>query len=207
MFRSLRHAAQVAGLSQYLPGHPCKNGHWAYWRVNGGCVTCGNERKAAWVKANPSRARAYGRAHYQANADTYKARAAGWKAQHPERARELNKGRKPNVEKRREAERRRRQADPERFRAKARSRKAQRRGAEGFYTADDIAAIYRMQRGRCAYCPALLTPDNQETDHIIAIINGGTNWPSNIQLTCRPCNRSKAAKDPVTFAQERGYLL
>ena len=202
-----RAIAKAAGLRQFFPGRPCRNGHVTWWWVSGGCVTCSNERKAAWVQTNRARARAYGQAHYRAQETVYKARAATWKAENPERVRELEKGRAPNVEKRRAAERRRRQADPERFRAQVRCRKAQRRGAEGFYTVDDIAAIYRMQGGRCAYCPTLLTPDNQETDHITAITNGGSNWPSNLQLTCRPCNRSKSAKDPITFAQERGFLL
>ncbi len=39
------------------------------------------------------------------------------------------------------------------------------------------------------------------------VIKGGTNWPDNLQLLCRPCNIAKAAKDPFVWAQENGRLF
>lgn len=35
----------------------------------------------------------------------------------------------------------------------------------------------------------------------------GSNWPSNLQLLCQPCNSSKQDRDPVEFMQSRGFLI
>lgn len=199
-----RAIARAAGLRYFFPAKRCRAGHVGWWWVSGGCVECGNERKRTWVAAHPERAKAYGRAHYEANADAYKHRAAKWKAENPERA---NQRYPRNPEKRRAAERRRRDADPEKYRAKARSRKGQRRGAEGSFTAEDVAWLNRKQKGRCAYCPTMLCDGNREVDHIQAVARGGSNYRRNLQLLCVPCNRRKGAKDPIDFARQRGLLL
>jgi DNA polymerase III gamma/tau subunit len=91
------------------------------------------------------------------------------------------------------------------IRAKRRARKM---GAEGFYTAEDIAKLRKRQKDRCAHpwCRAKLYGAGHR-DHIIALARGGTNWPRNIQLLCGPCNCKKHAKDPITVAQENGMLL
>lgn len=44
-------------------------------------------------------------------------------------------------------------------------------------------------------------------DHIMPLALGGTNTDDNIQLLCPTCNRSKHAKHPVDFMQQRGFLL
>ena len=87
------------------------------------------------------------------------------------------------------------------------------RGAEGKFTAADIDAIFKQQRGKCAYfgkrsdCLGKITKRTMHRDHIVPVIDGGSNWPSNIQLTCKTCNLRKSAKDPIAFAQECGLLL
>ena len=82
-------------------------------------------------------------------------------------------------------------------------RKAQ---AEGTHTAEDIARIYRAQRGRCAYCRQEVGKDF-DVDHIQPLSKGGTNWPANLQITCHLCNRKKKARDPLEFARSLGLLL
>jgi hypothetical protein len=202
-----RAIARAAKLRYFFPGKVCAGGHLGWWFVSGGCVICAGERKVQWVKDNPERARAYGRKHYLDNASDYKSRAAKWKADNPDLAREMANARKPNAEKRRLAAKRLRMKEPERFRASVRNRKAQRRGAVGAFTLADCQWIERKQRGLCAYCRCKLTPKNKELDHIIAITAGGTNFPRNLQYLCRACNRSKGPRDPITFAQTRGLLL
>lgn len=202
-----RAIARAAGLRQFFPGKACSKGHVSWWWVSGGCVACSYDRKAAWVKANPDRAKAYGRRHYEENADSYKGRSAAWRKAHPERARELARMAPRNLEARRTSEKARRIRDPEKYRVKAQSRKAQRRGAEGTYTAEDVRWLYQKQRGRCALCPARLVPGNKEVDHIRPVIRGGSNYRRNLQLLCLTCNRQKGAKDPLVFAREKGLLL
>lgn len=47
---------------------------------------------------------------------------------------------------------------------------------------------------RCRYCGA--TPDQQvlHIDHIIPVVEGGTNDPINLVAACQPCNSGKAHK-------------
>lgn len=97
-------------------------------------------------------------------------------------------------------------AYPEKLKASYKNAQAQRRGAEGRYTFNDIERIKAAQRGRCAYCRSQLD-DNLHIDHIVALSRGGTNWPSNIQLTCPSCNMRKKAKRPEQFARELGMLI
>jgi 5-methylcytosine-specific restriction endonuclease McrA len=96
--------------------------------------------------------------------------------------------------------------NPDKVRTINRNSKARRKKAEGRHTAQDIANIYQLQRGKCAICKSALN-GKYHVDHIVALKNGGSNWPRNLQCLCPPCNLRKSDKHPVVFAQERGLLL
>jgi 5-methylcytosine-specific restriction endonuclease McrA len=85
-------------------------------------------------------------------------------------------------------------------------RRARKAASEGSYTPSDIADIRRMQKDKCAYCKVKLK-GRGHIDHIIPLARGGTNYRSNLQLTCRSCNCRKHAKHPIEFAQREGRLL
>lgn len=76
--------------------------------------------------------------------------------------------------------------------------------AEGYYSDADVLRLKELQGGKCACCRKKA---KLEVDHIKPLVKGGTNWPSNLQLLCKPCNSRKAAKDPIAFMQEMGALL
>lgn len=78
--------------------------------------------------------------------------------------------------------------------------------AEGSFVPGDIHELFKMQRGKCANCGITLTKQNYEIDHIMPLSKGGSNWPANLQLLCRKCNRRKHAKHPADFARENGLL-
>lgn len=97
-------------------------------------------------------------------------------------------------------------ANPEAERARKLKLRARRQNVEGEHTAQDIRDIFKSQRGKCAYCRVKLGTA-YHVDHIVAISKGGTNFRSNLQLLCRPCNMKKHAKDPLDFARSLGKLL
>lgn len=58
-------------------------------------------------------------------------------------------------------------------------------------------AAYFRDRGRCVFCrvdlSGIVDLDKEEHfDHIVALAVGGTNDPTNIQLSCRKCNLKKS---------------
>lgn len=120
------------------------------------------------------------------------------------------KARNPNAwratpEQRRQATARYFAKDPAKYRlerlAIAHRRRARKRAVGGTFTRVDILDLYKRQGGRCVYCSVDLQ-HRYEVDHIIPVARGGSNWPSNLQLLCRPCNRSKSHKLPDRFAAE-----
>lgn len=80
------------------------------------------------------------------------------------------------------------------------------RSAEGEYTQVDIDRIFAQQQGKCVYCRSNIA-DKYTIDHIEPISRGGTNWPKNLQLTCKSCNCSKQHKDPIDYAKSIGRLI
>lgn len=81
-----------------------------------------------------------------------------------------------------------------------------RKDAPGSHTAEDISEIYEAQGGRCAYCRKSVG-DDYHVDHVIPLAKGGSNDRSNLQICCPRCNSQKQAKDPIDFAQEKGFLI
>jgi 5-methylcytosine-specific restriction endonuclease McrA len=67
-------------------------------------------------------------------------------------------------------------------------RRAIENGAPGHFSATDWVSIKHRQRYRCAICGKR---KKLTVDHIIALSNGGSNFPENIQGLCGPCNSQK----------------
>ena len=72
--------------------------------------------------------------------------------------------------------------------------------------------VYNSAKGdgldpMCAICTRTLMPwDSFRYDHIIALVNGGENRESNIQLLCTTCHTAKTATDvaeKATVARKR----
>ncbi len=93
------------------------------------------------------------------------------------------------------------------FKARARNRKAQVRGAEGRHTKADIQRILIEQNYSCTVCLSDLRQTKYHVDHVVPICKGGSNWPNNLQCLCPPCNLSKSRLDFGEFllrVKERG---
>ncbi len=111
-----------------------------------------------------------------------------------------------NLDRVKEHRRRTRAKYPEKMAADRAKRRARLAAAAGTYDASDVAAIFALQKGKCAYCRKKLGTA-YDVDHIIPLSRGGTNERKNIQITCPKCNGSKGAKHPIDFAQRIGRLV
>lgn len=71
--------------------------------------------------------------------------------------------------------------------------KVMRRAAEGRFDESDVVRMLAEQNNTCVACPTNIATCYC-VDHVIPLARGGTHWPSNLQLLCGPCNRSKGTK-------------
>lgn len=200
-----RNDAIDKGAKRYFLGAPCPHGHTAeHYVITRRCVVCAQIDKKKWIEKYPDRQKATQASHYKNNTETYKNRSAAWRAAHPDKTYPRSKR---DTKRERELERLRHKDNPEPFRVRTRNRRAARKKLGGTHSATDIVSILKMQKNRCAYCRAKFASSAREVDHIKPIVLGGTNDPKNLQILCRPCNRSKSGRDPIVFAQSRGMLL
>lgn len=181
------------------------------------CKTCRKIADASYVEAHREEARVRVTEWTKANPERARVRVKAWAAANPERIRAIRarfrrseKGRlaekrvSPLV--RRAARRRYYERNAARWRGYNHDRRARLRGAPGTHTPEDVQAIARAQRMRCAACSGRLGR-NPEVDHILPLALGGPNDRLNLQLLCRRCNRSKGALHPVEHARRLGRLL
>lgn len=111
-----------------------------------------------------------------------------------------------NIERERARNRQKHADKPDQTRVRVSRRRAVLNGAPGTHTEADIRALYAFQKSMCAVCRCRLGKD-YHVDHIVPLSSGGSNYKTNLQLLCEPCNLSKGKQHPVSFMQRRGYLL
>ena len=187
-------------LTKYFTGKKCKHGHLAERYTKGGhCSECKKGHIAQWVENNKERSLEISRKWkkrnwttlyekqkiYNANnKDKTLANAKTYREKYPDKVREAKK---KCVENKREH-----------YATQKRNYKISKKNAEGTHTAKDVKLMFLSQNGLCNGCnkPLETTGKNKyHVDHIVALANGGSNYPSNLQLLCPTCNMSKGAKD------------
>lgn len=108
----------------------------------------------------------------------------------PERRRALERQRyAQNVEKRRASQRAWAKKNLPRRAHLSAARRARELRAEGTHSLADWVALVARHQGCCAYCGRADLPLTR--DHIVPLIEGGTNSIDNIVPACRPCNARK----------------
>lgn len=223
-----RKDALAQGLKFYFTGKPCSNGHMcerdvAEWR----CLECRKAKAARKYQREAPERSAKKRGRYATDPEyreAWKAAAKRWAEENPEkyrkrqreyqianRAKLLMDKRVNNsirrkdpeiVAQERETSQAWKAANPEKVRAYTRNRRAIRNEAEGSHTDKDVIEIWDRQKGICTYCPTDLRVSGYHVDHMTPLSRGGSNWPSNLQCLCPPCNLRKWAKTHEEFLNE-----
>lgn len=148
------------------------------------------EQKAKHRKEHPE---IYSRRHKNRYADPIyaaetKKRAKEWRENNPEHSKELGK--------------KWRKANPEKTKLMRLRRIMNKRARRYLGERISLADIRDVRSAKtCAFCKH--PHKHMEIDHVQPLSKGGANQRHNLQLLCRPCNRSKSCKDPITWATER----
>lgn len=174
------------------------------------CKACHVAGCAVSVKKNPEGRRVIQGRYDSANRSARRAASKAWKERHPERCRKLHENWKREHPERYKAlmvapRKRWKAANPEAALKHTHRRRARLQGANGSYTAEEIAELYAEQSGCCAnaYCGRPLLAGFHR-DHMTPIRRGGSNFIENIQLLCPQCNTRKSIKTAAEFvATER----
>lgn len=99
-----------------------------------------------------------------------------------------------------EAQREKSRTYPEANAAKERNRRARRRGNGGRHTGDEVLALGERQGWKCANPVCRVDIEHSyDADHVVPVVDGGSDDIFNIQLLCIPDNRKKSDKDPIEW--------
>lgn len=156
------------------------------------------ESKKRYSEENKNRIREVSHEWYIKNREREIERSRKWRENHPEYSAEYYQENSEKVKAR--GNKWAKENRPKRN-ATGQKRRAYKKGAEGYYTPEQIDALYDFQEGRCFHCDCDIS-DYFERDHWIPLTKGGSNWPENIRLLCRHCNRSKHHKLPHEWHPE-----
>jgi len=149
--------------------------------------------KKRYVEENKEKVAASKNKYYQDNKEKLLAQSKAHRVENKERYAKLSRDW--------------REKNKDRIRLLNRNRKIKIRNAEGNHGIQDIKRILKLQKATCAACYKKFSDNEYHVDHIVPLALGGSNWASNLQLLCPPCNMSKGAKAPLDFYVGRGFLL
>lgn len=177
-------------------GRPCHNCSGRLRNSEGQCVVCRRTRHKRWVQAqraadldawrakqraaqtrykekNPEKARMNRSAATmrwrETHAEAWKTYARDWWRRNPEKRRQYQKNAKAAIK------------------AVDHRRRAAKRKAAGTTSGGALLGRAAVFDNRCWVCGGVANA----IDHVIALCNGGTNWPANLRPICTPCNGAK----------------
>lgn len=208
-----RKQAASVGLQFFVSAHPCANGHIERQVSNGKCRTCVAAYNTQYYQTN--RDRELNRRYEYVEENPNNVRVTDAKSRIKRRAKrrvEYATWVAKNWQKKLLINTQWRRDNPDKLRIINRNSKARRKSAAGHHSLGEVLAIFKKQSGKCAYflaCGNRLQPvrNGFHVDHIEALARGGTNYIRNIQLCCATCNLQKGAKDPISFARQKGLLI
>lgn len=218
-FFGRRRDAIAAGARYYInfgARNSCLHGHEPAIRLvsNTGCVLCWREKWEKNAEAHAARRKIFydlnrdrlnedQRRKYASNPEKYRQMVKEYAVKNRDKIDAYNaKWRADNADYLRRYYNIWRWSNPEKIAAKSHKRRAAKLGSEKHFTDEDIATLYVAQNGCCAYCQTDIS-EGFDADHIIALVNGGSNGPENIALACVSCNRSKGNRPVISWLTKR----
>lgn len=175
--------------------------------LRGDCKECCKLRKKEWYYSTQPDRQEYSRDWYANNKERAKEANRAWQQNNKDRANQIKASyRERNKERVLESNRKWQRNNPDTLRAQDAVRRSRKMGAEGFFKPKDIRKIYETQQGLCYYCSNPVAWKDKHIEHMIPLSRGGSNWPSNIVVSCEFCNYSKHDKTPEEFEVYRNGL-
>lgn len=149
------------------------------------------EYQKEWRKKNPGKASAYSKKWSSNNREAYLIALSNWREENQEPIKDYQKTYK--------------QVNLRQLVTYNRNRRAKHKNIEGVHTKQDIDNLLISQYGICNGCNNQLI--DYEVDHVIPLSCEGSNWPSNLQLLCPTCNRSKHDKNMDEWSKYKELLI
>lgn len=178
-----RRDAKKEGSNRYYTGRLCPQGHVCLRIVsNYACWQCERIKVRRQQKENPELWRRNARRWGKENKERKRDNVKRWMVANPDKAKALRK----------RAAYKWGQNNRDTARAISNRRRARKKEAEGTYTKHDIQDL-RIRQLACL-CGDSFEKVSATVDHVIPLSRGGSNWPTNLQLLCQPCNDSKGTK-------------
>lgn len=189
------------------------------------CKECAKARANKWHWDNHDEHLASMKQFREDNPELFRERSRQYRRDHPDYAREKNRRfREEHPEEYKARKKRDYEKHSDKYirrvknwkkttkgkasvRAAASRRHARQHQAEGFFTSEDLVAQYKRQKGKCYWCEKPMDPNDYEADHVIPLVRGGDNWPTNIVCAHPSCNSSKGGKLPHEWQGNGGKLL
>lgn len=150
-------------------------------------------------ETDPESGRRWGRTYRERHPEKAKEAARKWRVDHPgwwkkyakDQREYMARWHQENKDRRRDQQRSRYAANPEKYVQKSRAYQTRRAGLEQGPV--DYADIVLRDRGLCRVCLKRVAKRDQSFDHIIPVSKGGPHTQSNIQLTHKACNSKRGA--------------
>ncbi|KKK50203.1 hypothetical protein LCGC14_3127360 [marine sediment metagenome] len=170
------------------------------------------EYNTLWRAENADQIKVKQKQYREANVDILRAKGRQYRVEHrEERSRYAYKWRKGN----REAfkayhtvwRHKQKRENPFLWAFKIMLINARRKHAGGHCSPEQWLARVIMHGWSCFYCGKPLTGQTLTADHLIPLIKGGSNWPSNLVPACKPCNSSKHSKTLSEFLTWRARVV
>lgn len=152
------------------------------------CKACSSINTKKYRVANPDKCKQLWADYYDVNKDQLNEKRAQFFEENPEIRAEYNRDWNDK--------------HPDERRAHNQNRRARKKNAAGYFTADQNAARVDYYGGCCWRC---LGP-YEAIDHVIPLAKGGTNWPANLRPICRSCNSKKGSKHPSRLPKIKATL-